>query len=127
MRTEDDPDSTFIVREKTPTFRAPPEPGRATSASANSLTRSTSVLALRVNSIQSECEQTTVSRSRITTELRALLIGLARSILQLHLYDPGADCRLQRRVVALGLICISESEFAPRLVELGALAQIPAD
>ena len=55
------------------------------------------------------------------------LIGRARSILYLHLYDPGADGRLQRRVVALGLICIGESEFTHSLVELGALAQIPAD
>src|SRR5215469_18053818 len=48
-------------------------------------------------------------------------------MLQLHLDDARLNSGLQHRVVAFGLISIEEREFAHRLVELGAFAQIATD
>src|SRR5271166_5161656 len=49
------------------------------------------------------------------------------SVLQLRIDDAGAHRSLQRGVVALGLVGIGEREFAHRVVELAAIAEIPAD
>jgi hypothetical protein len=50
-----------------------------------------------------------------------------RLAVQLHLYDTRAHRSLQCRMVALGLVGISECEFAHRLVKPIALPEIPGN
>jgi hypothetical protein len=48
-------------------------------------------------------------------------------VLELHVDDAGAHCRLKRGMVLLGLISVNDCPFAHRLVKIVVLAEIATD